>query len=115
MGTVFGMDGGTIGRAADNDWVLPDPERFISGKHAKITAQNGQFYLTDISTNGIYFNAHSQPIGSGNSTPLSNGDRILIGDYEIEVILEDDYQSADFSTDSEEDFFNPTAPITFIP
>ena len=24
---VFGVNGGTIGRAPDNDWVLPDPGR----------------------------------------------------------------------------------------
>ncbi len=115
MGTEFGMDGGTIGRAAENDWVLPDPERFISGKHAKISLQNGQFYLTDTSTNGIYFNAQPQPMGNGNSTPLSNGDRILIGDYEIEVILENNQTDSETLPDSEEDFFNPLSPTPSIP
>ncbi len=109
MGTVFGTDGGTIGRAADNDWVLPDPERFISGKHAKITLQNDQFFLTDTSTNGVYMNAHSQPMGQGNSAPLTNGDRILIGDYEIEAVLEDNAMDTGAPADLEEDFFNPTA------
>lgn len=115
MGSIFGMDGGTIGRAAGNDWVLPDPERFISGKHAKITLQNGQFYLTDTSTNGIYINAHPQPMGNGNSSSLSNGDRILIGDYEIEVVLENDQKDAGALADLEEDFFNPTAPGAATP
>jgi type VI secretion system protein len=33
---VFGVHGGRIGRASDNDWVLPDPHRFLSGYHALI-------------------------------------------------------------------------------
>ena len=30
---VFGVHGGTIGRSTDNEWILPDPERYLSGKH----------------------------------------------------------------------------------
>ena len=26
---TFSQGGGTIGRALDNDWILPDPDRFI--------------------------------------------------------------------------------------
>jgi type VI secretion system protein len=26
----FDEQGGTIGRALDNDWILPDPDRYIS-------------------------------------------------------------------------------------
>ncbi len=114
MDMVFGQDGGTIGRAANNDWVLPDPERFISGKHAKISYENRQFHLIDTSTNGIYFNAQPQPLGNGNRTPLSNGDRILIGDYEIMVILENGQQDVKTPADPEEDFFNPTTPSSEI-
>ena len=110
MGTVFDAEGGTIGRASGNAWVLPDPERFISGTHAQITLQNGQYYLTDISTNGTYVNANPQPLGKGNRVPLTNGDRIIIGDYVIEVVLEE-LQTADaIPRDQEEDFFNPTTP-----
>ena len=32
----FHEDGGTIGRSLQNDWILPDPDRFISGRHATI-------------------------------------------------------------------------------
>lgn len=106
MGKVFGVDGGTIGRSADNDWVLPDPERFISGKHAEITLQNGQYCLTDISTNGIYLNHQPQPMGTGNSSPLADGDRIIIGDYEIEVMLEHSQQPAAIPPKADNDFFD---------
>jgi predicted component of type VI protein secretion system len=42
---VFGVAGGSIGRAADNDWVLPDPQRYLSGHHARIHFRQGAFYL----------------------------------------------------------------------
>ena len=33
---VLGVSGGSIGRALDNDWALPDPRRYLSGHHAQI-------------------------------------------------------------------------------
>ena len=78
---------GTIGRAASNDWVLPDTERFISSSHATIEANADGYYLVDNSINGTYLNAAEQPIGHGNSERLSEGDRIRIGAYEISVSL----------------------------
>src|SRR6266700_5267734 len=53
---VFTVDGGTIGRSADNDWVLPDPLRYVSAHHGRIRFQNGQYYFEDLSTNGAYVN-----------------------------------------------------------
>ncbi len=44
---------GTIGRTVDNDWVLPDPERFISSRHAAISYEGGRYFINDRSTNGI--------------------------------------------------------------
>lgn len=78
---------GTIGRAASNDWVLPDEERFISSSHASIEANPDGYYLVDNSINGTYLNAAEQPIGHGNSERLNDGDRIRIGAYEISVSL----------------------------
>ena len=80
---TFAQQGGTIGRGADNDWVLEDPERFISSKHTQITFENGQYYLTDISTNGTFFNGAAEPVGKGNTVKLSDGDKFTLGDYEF--------------------------------
>ena len=52
----FREEGGTIGRSLNNDWILPDPDKFISGKHATIDCKGGIYYLADISTNGVYIN-----------------------------------------------------------
>ena len=41
-----------IGRDPYLDWTLPDPERFISGKHCEIRYRDGGYWLHDVSTNG---------------------------------------------------------------
>ena len=73
---IFSESGGTIGRAAANDWVLQDDERFISGRHAIIRFMGGAFSLEDVSTNGTYINDATETVGSGNEpVVLKNGDR----------------------------------------
>jgi predicted component of type VI protein secretion system len=44
---VFGVSGGSIGRSAENDWVLPDDMRYVSGRHARIVFHNGRYLLQD--------------------------------------------------------------------
>lgn len=85
---VFGAQGGAVGRALDNDWVLPDPEKFVSSHHAQILCRGGSYFLKDTSTNGTYINGSPQPVGNGMEQQLFNNDRIQIGDYEISVALD---------------------------
>ena len=103
---VFAENGGTIGRAANNFWVLDDPERFISSRHSQITCENGQFYLTDLSTNGTFLNGSPEPIGKGNKVALNDGDSFSLGDYEFMASLAEDEQFAGGSPFS----FVPEAP-----
>ena len=86
----FGVDGGVIGRSLESDWVLPDPERFVSSRHASIDFRSGSYYIVDTSTNGVYVNEEDVPVGRGNPQRLFNGDRLRVGDYEIEVIIDED-------------------------
>jgi len=85
---AFGAAGGSIGRNEGNDWVLPDPERFISGSHAEIACRSGAYYLRDVSTNGTFVNGTH--VGKGNEypQPLAEGDHLQIGEYEITVSFE---------------------------
>ncbi len=87
--------GGTIGRASRNDWVIPDPTRVVSGTHAQVDYVDGQFQLTDTSTNGVYVNGSDLALGRDSSIPLSNGDRFQIGDFEIAVAVEEDDAATD--------------------
>jgi predicted component of type VI protein secretion system len=80
--------GGTIGRSLQNDWILPDPDRFISGRHATIDFKGGIYYLADTSSNGVYVNNEMEPIGKGNPRRLFDGDRLRLGDFEIEVSID---------------------------
>ena len=35
----IGPEGATIGRSLDNDWVLPDANRYVSSRHATVDFQ----------------------------------------------------------------------------
>ena len=48
--------GGSIGRGSDNSWVLPDPNHYVSRRHAGIRWSGGRFLITDTSTNGVFVN-----------------------------------------------------------
>ncbi len=80
---TFALQGGTLGRSSDNEWILEDPERFISSQHSQISFENGQYYITDLSTNGTFSNGAAEPIGKGNTVQLNDGDKFSLGDYEF--------------------------------
>lgn len=84
---VFDERGGSIGRVAGNDWVLPDANNFVSSRHARVSANGGIFYLEDTSSNGTFINAPDHLTSRGQPQRLTDGDRLYIGDYEIIVQL----------------------------
>jgi type VI secretion system protein len=84
----FDPQGGSIGRREDNDWVLPDPQRIISGRHAMISFTDGRYLVTDVSSNGIYLNHAETPLGTEGQASLQEGDTLTIGEYEIRVTLQ---------------------------
>lgn len=104
---IFTEQGGTIGRGHGNTWTLEDPEKFISTKHSQITFENGYYYLSDLSTNGTFFNGSREPIGSGNRVVLKDGDRFTLGDYEFLVSMRSGGQ------DMAAAFNDPFGPGTF--
>ncbi len=84
----FHERGGTVGRKSHNDLVLPDPERVVSSTHVRIEYQGGQYYLLDQSTNGTFLNHQPEPVEKGRPIPLSDGDVLSVGDYELRVSIE---------------------------
>jgi type VI secretion system protein len=78
-------EGARIGRAGDNEWVLPDPNRYISAHHARITFKNGTYIVEDTSTNGLYLNDELEPVGRLGPQPLRAGDTLRMGPYHIRV------------------------------
>jgi len=93
---VFGVSGGSIGRSAENDWVLPDDMRYVSGRHARIVFHNGRYLLQDTSSNGTYVNDDERPLGNQNPHELKTGDVLRIGEYHVQVQID---AATDFSLD----------------
>ena len=78
----FGEQGGTLGRGEENTWVLDDPDLYLSNLHCQFSFENGQYYLTDHSTNGTFYGGSPDPLGKGTKVPVSDNDRMVIGDYD---------------------------------
>ncbi|MCO5082332.1 MAG: type VI secretion system-associated FHA domain protein TagH [Rhizobiaceae bacterium] len=82
-----------IGREQHLDWTLPDPGRYISGRHCEIRYENDGYWLYDISTNGVFVNGSSQRVKS--PYRLENGERLAIGHYIINVAIEHEQRTAE--------------------
>lgn len=95
----FHQKGGSIGRGDSNDLVLFDPEKTISKLHAFIHYRNDQYHLTDVSTNGVFFNDDPVPVAQSADNPrlIHAGDEIRLGNYILTASLE---SSADQFTQS---------------
>ncbi|TFW31983.1 type VI secretion system-associated FHA domain protein TagH [Massilia horti] len=83
----FDRLGGTIGRASESDLHLPDPAKYISRTHARIDYVDGRFTLVDLGSNPSWVN--DQPLGTGKSAVLADGDRLTVGDYVLEVAVDE--------------------------
>ncbi|MGD9841947.1 MAG: type VI secretion system-associated FHA domain protein TagH [Steroidobacteraceae bacterium] len=86
---LFGVTGGRIGRSADNDWILPDPDRYISSHHAEVRFNKGRWLLEDVSSNGVFLNDGEIPLSQLGPKELHDGDRLRMGDYDILVSIDE--------------------------
>lgn len=86
---LFGVTGGKIGRSQGNDWILPDPDRYISSHHCRVEFRAGQWMLEDTSTNGVFINGSDVPASVDGPYALKDGDRLRLGDYEILVSIDE--------------------------
>ena len=83
---AFDEQGGTIGRASNNAWVLTHNK--VSGHHALISFRNGVFYIEDTSRNGVSVNSPENRLVQSRPYALKTGDRIFIEPYEIGVWIQ---------------------------
>jgi len=95
-------DSFTIGRNHDNDWAIPDPQRFLSGVHCRISKNGNDYFITDTSTNGVFLNGSEARLTKNEQVPIKHGDRFRIGDYEFEIIIEDASLAGNPLTSNEE-------------
>ncbi|MGG5812349.1 FHA domain-containing protein, partial [Falsiroseomonas sp. CW058] len=75
----------SLGRGAECDWQLADPDRVLSKRHCVVEFFGGGWQLRDTSTNGTFVNHGAAPVGRDQVRPLLDGDRLRLGAYEIEV------------------------------
>ena len=72
-----------IGRATDNDLIMPDFS--ISEMHARIYIQNGTYLIQDAhSTNGTFLNGQRL---KADLMQLSEGDQVQVARYEFKVFF----------------------------
>lgn len=106
---VLGVSGGSIGRSSENDWVLPDDMRYVSGRHARIVFHKGRYVLQDTSSNGTFINDNERPLGNRNPHELKTGDVLRIGQYHIQVQID---SATDFSLDDSALYAKPSTGST---
>ncbi|PKM29085.1 MAG: type VI secretion system-associated FHA domain protein TagH [Gammaproteobacteria bacterium HGW-Gammaproteobacteria-11] len=87
---TFRHAGGIIGRSDDCDWVIPDRNRVISGRHALVSYDNGAFFLTDTSSNGIQIKDSGMPLSKGQAVRIEHGNVYCLGEFEIRAKLVQD-------------------------
>lgn len=75
----------SIGRGADCDWQIDDPDMFVSRRHCVISEEDGSYSVTDASRGGLFIDGADTPLGAGNSVALAPGMRLRMGDVVIRV------------------------------
>lgn len=74
-----------IGRGADADWQLDDPERYLSRSHCILAMADGKLTATDASRGGTFVDGSETALGTGNSVVLEDGMRLRMGDFVFRV------------------------------
>lgn len=105
----------SLGRGADCDWQLADPDRVLSKKHCVIEYFGGGWQLRDTSTNGTFVNHARDAVGPAAPRPLLDGDRLRLGSadrpsYEIEVRIAEEARADPFAAAPRADPFGEASP-----
>lgn len=117
---VFTTSPITIGRADNNDMVVPDPT--VSRNHAilRITNDYTRVFITDMSTHGTIVSGKTVPKGRGSGFTLENGDTVKMGETVLryELNLKDSLQQtmivSKFDLDAIEEK-TPAEPVETAP
>jgi type VI secretion system protein ImpI len=80
---TFGIEGGRIGRAADNEWVIPD--QYVHSIHAVVRFMSGLFFIEKRGQNRVSVNRPDVDLPINEPFPLRDGDRLYIDEYELTV------------------------------
>lgn len=92
----IGEGGCTIGRNPDNDLPLNDPDRVISGHHARLDYRDGALWVTDLSTNGTFLNQATERLPLRQLVRLTDGDTLTVGPYELVITASERATGSDY-------------------
>ncbi len=76
-----------VGREGDNDWAIDDPALLMSRHHCTFDLRAGVFVIIDTSSNGVFINSSTLPLGRGNTAIVKEGDRFRLGSVVLEATL----------------------------
>ena len=110
----------SIGRGPDNQWVLPDPTKHLSKRHCVLAFRNGVWQVAGTSTNGTFVNRDEVSLESRGPHTVEDGDRLILGVYEIEIRLAEEAQpswrrSAPIADGRRDPFSDPFDDDLFAP
>ncbi len=98
-----------IGREDVNEVILPDPFKIVSRKHAKIINTEGILQLIDLESANFTF-LNGQKINPNEEYALKSGDKINIGEYDLDVELLQEQDADDYDDEQKTMVFsNPFA------
>ena len=111
-----------LGRESDNEIILEDPRKIISRSHAKILNSDGLIQVIDLGSSNFTF-LNGEKLFPNDEVALKTGDIIRIGEYELDVVLEqsksepsapvfDDQKTMMFSSPFDEDVSKITEAIS---
>jgi pilus assembly protein CpaF len=81
---VDSLDVVTVGRDDDNTLALPSP--FVSRHHAKLSREDGAYFVENVGLNGITL--RGETIGVGARVPLQPGEEFRVGEFSIYLLDE---------------------------
>jgi type VI secretion system protein ImpI len=76
-----------IGRGAEADWRIEDPDSYVSRRHCTVSGRAGRFIVTDTSSGGLFVGNVGRPLGNGNSAALQDGVLLRLGDYVLRASI----------------------------
>ncbi|GAG04349.1 unnamed protein product, partial [marine sediment metagenome] len=85
---VFTSSPIAIGRAENNDMVIPDPAASRNHAILRITTDYSRVFITDMSTHGTEVSGKVVPKGRGSGFTIENGDTIKIGQTVLQYELQ---------------------------
>ncbi len=83
---IFGMAGGTVGRAGQNKLVLPDDDAMVARVHAMVRLDSDQAYIANLCERRSV-QVDGLEVLSGQEVPLVPGATIGIGPYQLSALV----------------------------